>query len=145
MFFKILRLQVKKEIEELKALHRIELAEKEAALSRREIELKSGHEVKVREVVSLLKLESEQKIKQLELNNQRALDAVKNEAAEAQTRMKEGLLADHYAKLTTAMSKLHEEGNITTRFTQELALKMFESQPVHKTQTKVITGQTKAP
>jgi hypothetical protein len=162
MFFKTLRLRVKREIEELKALHRIELAEKEAAhkramdekeatltrqlrdkereLQRLEGELRKDSEIKLREVTSLLKLESEQKMKQMELDHQRKVDSIKREASEELTREKQELLKTHYDKLTNAMTKLHEEGNVTTKFTHELALKMLDHAPAAKSETKVLTG-----
>lgn len=151
--FKVWKLQLQREIEELKSLHRIELKEKEAELmlqirdreeqlKRREADLVKDAEIKTREVVSLLKLESEQKLRQLEIDFQRKLDAADRKAEQQVVAMKSNLLQEHYDKLATAMSKLHEEGNITTKFTQELALKMMGNAPAHKTETRVLTGKT---
>lgn len=139
MFFKVLKLRVRREIEELKSIHRIEMQEKEADLRRLKQDLEKTHELKIRETVSLLKLDSEQKIKQLEINAQRDLQRVEQQAAKALLESKEELLKESYDKLSEAMSKLHAEGNVTTKFTQDLALKMFESMPTQKVQTRVIT------
>lgn len=140
VFFKVLRLRVRKEIEELKSLHRIEMAEKEAEFERKQTNTDKLNEIKQREIVSLLRLESEQKTKQLELDHQRNLEAVKQKAAVELINTKEKMLNENYEKLTAAMARLHEGGNVTTRFTQDLALKMMGSMPEHKLQTKVITS-----
>lgn len=146
--FKIFRLRIQREIEELKHLHRIQLAEYDAALDRREKEivqkekeLAKEHEIKLKETVSLLKLDSEQKTKQLEIDNQRKVDALESSHRKEIAKEKESLLEEHYKKLSEAMAKLHEEGNVTTRFTQDLALKMLEGAPKHKVETRVLTGK----
>lgn len=133
-----------KEIEELRAKHRIEMGEKEAALKLKEIELEKRFEMRERELVSLLKIEQEQKLKKMEIGYEERLASAKQEFASALLIEKEKLMKESYDKLSNAMSKLHEEGNVTTRFTQDLALKMMESLPTHKVQTKVITSGSSA-
>lgn len=88
------------------------------------------HELKLKEAITLANLSSQQQAKQAELDFQRKLN-----------QETEKLNKNYYDKLTEAMTKLHEDGNITTKFTQELALKMMESIPSHKSETKVLTGK----
>lgn len=147
---KLFRLKLQKEIEELKSLHRIALNEKEAEMIaalklkqdetiRIEKDLKKENEIIMREVVSLLRLESDHKIKQLEIDKQREIDAIKREAAEEVTRTKETLLTGQFEKLTAELSKLHSEGNHQTKFAQDLALNMLGQMPERKTKkTKVL-------
>lgn len=151
MFFGFLASKLRMELKELKHAHTLEIKEKDAEFQRGKSqwdedkarlikELESNHALKLKEVVTLTKLDSEQKVKQLELDSQRKIDALKNENIKEISLLKENLLTDHYNKLSVAMGKLHEEGNHTTRFTQELALKMFESAPKHTVRTEQITG-----
>jgi hypothetical protein len=141
MFFKTLRLSVKREIEQLKALHRIELQEANAALEREKLKLAQEHELKITETVTLLKLESQQKIAQQKLDYDRKLDAIKVESDSILMQAKEQVIKEGYDKLSAAMSKLHEEGNVTTRFVQDLALSMTKNPITSK--VKVLTGTVK--
>lgn len=152
--FKFLTLKLKRELEEVKSLHRIELAEKEAdlkrayadkeaAIARVEKDLKKENEIKTREVVSLLKLEAEQKQAKLGIDAQVKINQTEQDCAKKLLQMQEALVKEHYEKLSEAMTKLHEEGNLTTKFTQELALKMMGGMPANKSETKVITGSIK--
>ncbi len=143
MFFKVLRLQVKKEIEELKSLHRIELAEKESQLTIKLKEQEASNELKVKEVISLLKLEADQRMKQAEMKHQEQVEQIRRQAANELLSAKEEVLRQGYEKLSTAMGKLHEEGNLTTKFTQQLALSMMKSNPGTKSQVKVVTSGKK--
>jgi hypothetical protein len=153
--FTLLKLRLKREIEELKSLHRIEMAEleaksardladKEATFERKQKDANKEHELKTKEVVTLLRLEAEQKNKQVELNYQRQTDVLKIELDQKLNQKTSDLLKESYDKLAAAMTKLHEEGNVTTKFTQDLALKMMGGMPEHKTTTKVITGKSEA-
>ncbi len=137
MFFQSIR-RTKIEIEDLKACHRIEMKEKEAELERTKRDLLQAHELKLREVTSLLKLESEQKTKQLALDYQKRELEIKENAAKQISDFRESELVKNYDKLSSSLSKLHEEGNTTTKFMQELALKTFESGPVTRKETKKI-------
>lgn len=152
--FKLWKLRVQNEIEELKSAHRIEIAEKNAELARMEKDLKKEYEMKQREMVSLLKLESEQKTKQLELDYNRKVEKLQTECerkiAEADVQASKKLLQateemtkKHYELLSTELAKLHTEGNTQTKFTQDLALNMLKAipNPEAKTRVKVLTGQ----
>jgi hypothetical protein len=152
--YSLIKLRAKREIMEIQSIHKIAMAELEAKLNRanadkvsslaiQEKELKKSHELQIKEVVTLLKLESEQKIKQIELDHARMANALRAEKDNDVNKIKEELLKDQYDKLSAAMTKLHEEGNVTTRFTQDLAMKMLASAPHQKHTTKVLTGKIK--
>lgn len=147
--FKASQLQL--ELNELKHKHRLDLeaqtaqfnrekAEWEKDKKRLEEDLKKDHEIKLREVLSLTKLESQQKIKQLEIDSERRINEVKAASENKMNDEIRRLNQEHYDKLSTAMAKLHEEGNATTKFQQELALKLIGSMPTAKSETKVLTG-----
>jgi hypothetical protein len=99
--------------------------------------LEEDFERKQDEAISLLKLHSEQKIKQSEIDAQRKIQELEakhladiqelkaklsqdNMAAQAK------LMQEYYSTLNTALVELHSKGNTTTQFVQELALKMLE-------------------
>ena len=136
--FKLFRLKWKKELEELKSLHRIELAEANAALERIKKEHQSEFDIKINEAVSLLKLKSEQKTAQLEIDYERKIYAIREEAASELWKTKEKLVQDNFEKFKETTQKLHEEGNITTKFVQELAVNMMKNSP--NPEVKVLTG-----
>lgn len=136
MFKGLFAHSLRMELEEIRHKHKLEIQELRAQLDRERHnweedkqrlinDLQRDHDLKIKEAVTLTKLQSEQKIKQAELDYDRKL----NEATKS-------LNEDYYQSLKSAMTKLHEEGNITTKFTQELALKMFDKSPA----TKVLTG-----
>lgn len=142
--------KLKIELEEIRHKHRLELTERQADFDREKkvweedrerltISLTKEHELKLKEVVTLTKLDSEQKSKQMELNFQRKISELESKNIRDMADLKAKLTEEHYTKLTAAMTKLHEEGNTATRFTQELALKMFANAPKNKTQHKLIT------
>lgn len=153
-FFKLAS-QLRMELAEIQHKHNLEIQEKDAAFQRErkmwdedkgrlESQLKKDHELKMKEVVTLTKLDSEQRVKQIELDSQRKIDELRNkniqELAEAKVRLTE----EHYEKLNQALVKLHSEGDKNTKFTQELALKMFESAPKHTVRTEQLTGSIDA-
>lgn len=137
--FQLFRLKLRKELEELKSLHRIEMKEKEAELERQKKDAVHSSELKLREVTSLLKLDSEQTLKKMELGYEQKLQEEKRKQDQEKLNFQQEVLQTNYEKLTAAMSKLHEEGNVTTKFTQELALSMMANAPAHKTQVRVLS------
>lgn len=139
--FKLFQLKWKKELEELKSIHRIEMAEKDAALERLKKEHQSEFDIRINEATSLLKLQSEQKTKQLEIDYERKVTALRKEMSEDLLKVKEKVLQDGYEKLSVATQRLHEEGNITTKFVQDLAINMMNKAPSAK--VKVLTGKAK--
>lgn len=140
MITRLFTRKLRMELEEVKHKHNLELREMQAQMeiekrhwqedrSRELAQLKKEHELKITEATTLLRLESQQKTKQAELDYQSKLnDAVKR------------LNDANYDAMTRAMTKLHEEGDKNTRFTQDLALKMIGSMPANKSETKVLTG-----
>lgn len=140
MITKLFTSKLRMELAELKHKHGLELKEKTAdfMLAKREwvLEkeqllktLKEEHRLKLTEMVTLTKLEGQQLSKRAELDAESKLNSEIKK-----------LTTDHYESLKNAMTKLHEEGNVTTRFTQDLALKMLEGMPSNKSETKVLTG-----
>lgn len=140
MFNWLIGRKMRMHLEELKHKHgleidaanaKLELAKREWSSEKQLLEnrLKQEHELKLKEAVTLTKLDSEQRIKQVQLDADRVLVS----------KMKE-LNESHYKELSASMTKLHEEGNVTTKFTQDIALKMFENMPKNSSETKVLTG-----
>ncbi len=143
--FKIWKLRLKNELEQLKSLHQIELNKKDADMELRRRTLEKDHELKLKETVSLLKLDSDQRVKQLEIDNLRKVNELTAKFESERTSFKEKFLNENYEKMTNAMTKLHEEGDKNSKFTQELALKMLDQMPEHKSKkTRVlISGKRK--
>ncbi len=148
--FKIFVYKLKKELEEVKSLHRIEMQEKNAAFELLKKQSTQEIEMKTREVTALLKLQSEQKIAQIELDSKKASAEIaltyEKKANDLEKKSNDKLLAlqsklmqDFQDKFTSAISKLHEEGNVTTKFVQDLALNMLGKNPATKTEVKMIT------
>lgn len=92
-------------------------------------QLTEDSDLKLKEAVVAARLEADQRIASIKLEGDRRV------VSEI-----EKLNKDHYSKLSEAMTKLHEEGNVTTKFTQDLALKMMEGMPKARLETKVITS-----
>lgn len=137
--FKLWHLKWKRELEEVRSLHDLAMKKKEAELEIQRKNLEAENERKVREVTSLLKLDSANKEAAMKHEyNKTILDLAKT-YEEKLIHMKQQLLDENYEKLSNAMTKLHEEGNVTTKFTQDLALKMMEGMPKAKVETRVIT------
>lgn len=140
---KLLRLKLKSELEELKSIHRIEMAEAEAKIEATRTKLEKESEIKLFELASNLRLKHDQAVAKIQLEKDREIDKIRNAAASDLLDAKEKLLADSTARIKDAMTKLHEEGNVTTKFVQDIALKMFEHAPASKSEMKFI-GKVKA-
>lgn len=148
--FKLLKLKWQKELEEMSQLHRLQMKEKEADLVRvtkdkeqsialLEKKLTTESDMKLRESIALLEMNAEQKEQTMTAKHKEELESVKREAKNEFIKLKDNLLSENFEKMSQAMTKLHEEGNVTTRFTQDLALKMMEGMPKAKLETRVIT------
>lgn len=149
--FKLLGLKLKRELEEQRSLYDIEIKKRDSAiklledesksrLSLREKELVSKHDIALNEATSYLKLDYQQQLKQKELDHKREMDDLRAKTALDQAKWRQELQDENYTRLKDAMTKLHEEGNITTKFTHDLALKMLDRVPVAKSEHKYITG-----
>lgn len=141
--FKLLKLKVASELAEIKSQHKIEMNAAKAEIDALKLEQEKSNELKIREVTSLLKIEHQQKLAQLQLDKDRSIETIRQNAAEEVLRQKEQLIADSAKRLNDAMTKLHEEGNVTTKFIQEMSLKMLDHVPSHKSEMKFI-GKVKA-
>ena len=122
----------KLQMEEITAKFNREKSEWEKDRERFVSDLKKDSDLKLNEAVTMAKLDYEQRIKQAELTAQ---EKINNHTKK--------LNDENYEKLSTSMTKLHEEGNQSTKFLQEIASKMMGSMPKHKTQTKILTGTVK--
>ena len=78
----------------------------------------------------LAQLESDQKQAQLKLDFEKKIIELTKNHNEELTALKIKLEADYYEKLKAALKTLHEEGNASTKFMQELALNMMKQGPV---------------
>lgn len=148
--FRFLVNSTKIKIAELKALHAIEINKKEADIKLLKENAQQEIEMKTREMQSLLKLKHDQQIAEIEMQAKKEtatialafekkaneLEAKKNDEIHE---IKEKLMLEYQEKLAEALSKLHSEGNHTTKFVQDLALQMIGKQPTTKLETKVIT------
>jgi len=95
-----------------------------------ESQLKKDAEIQKQEIVTLTKLDSDQKQAQLRLDFEKQTIEITKKHNEELTTLKIKLEADYYEKLKAALKTLHEEGNASTKFMQELALNMMKQGPV---------------
>ncbi len=95
-----------------------------------ESHLKKDAEIQKQEIITLTKLESDQKQAQLKLDFEKKIIELTKNHNEELTALKIKLEADYYEKLKAALKTLHEEGNASTKFMQELALNMMKQGPV---------------
>jgi hypothetical protein len=137
--FKLFANKLRKELEEIRSLHRIQIKEKEAEIDLLKRNAQQEIEMKTREVISLLKLEADQKNAQLQIDSEKKINEIRHKASEDLLVLKEKVLMDFQEKFTAATAKLHEEGNVTTKFVQDLALNMMGKQPTAKFEAKMIT------
>lgn len=140
------------ELNEIKHKHTLELQELRAAFvreqknwvedkARLESQMKKDHELKLNEAIVLTRLSSEQKIKQIEIDNLRSIEELKSSTSRDVFETKKLLSEEYYQKLSEALNKLHTEGNLTTKFTQELALKMLEKAPPQTNRIELLEGK----
>lgn len=91
--------------------------------------LTKEHELKLTEAVTLAKLDSQQKVKQAELDRDRQLSELRTSQAEALSKVKSDTAEEYYKKMTSAFTEMQLNGDKSTKFVQELALKMFDHKP----------------
>jgi len=91
--------------------------------------LQAEFDIKEKETIALGKLENQQKTKQAELDSQREVAKIKEEYAIKESKLRIELAEENYKKLSEAMTKLHSEGNSSSKFIQEIALKMMDKGP----------------
>lgn len=127
-------------LEEESHKNKLELQEKTALFERerklfdmekKELEerLKKEFELKAQEAVVLTRLESQQQVKQTELDKDRALNAQQAKFNEDLSKVKTEMAESYYKKLTEAFQEIQLNGDKNTKFVQELALKVFDKMP----------------
>lgn len=102
-----------------------------AARDKKEFEetLKRQHEITLQEAVTLAKLDSQQKVKQAELDRDRQTTELRTVHAEEISKLRSESAENHYNKLTEAFQEIQLNGDKTSKFVQELALKMVDGFP----------------
>lgn len=111
-------------------------AEKKELLARSERERKEfeerltkDHQIKLTEAVTLAKLQSQQEVKQAELDRDRQITELRTKQAEELSKVKSDTAEEYYKRMTNAFTEIQLNGDKSTKFVQELALKMFDSVP----------------
>ena len=99
--------------------------------------LRADLEIEHKETVTLLKLESQQKIKQAELDKDRAVNDLKTKHAEELAKVKSDTAEEYYSSMTEAFQDLQMNGDKNSKFVQELALKVFDKLPTARTEVGV--------
>ncbi len=105
-----------------KAVYEVDKKEMEDRL-KREMELSKT------EAITLMKLESQQKIKQTEIDTQRTINELKALHTEELAKVRTSSAEEYYKRLTAAFQDLQVNGDKNSRFIQDLALKMFDKVP----------------
>jgi len=92
-------------------------------------ELESKAKIEKDEAMALLRLDSQQKIKQAEIDKDRAVQKVEAEADKKYNDQVLSLNQKYHNDLAEALKKFNTDGNATTKFMQDIALKMLEKAP----------------
>lgn len=79
--------------------------------------------------VATNKIDSQQKVKQAELDRDRQITELRTQQAEALAKVKSDTAEEYYKRMTAAFQEIQLNGDKSTKFVQELALKMFDSVP----------------
>lgn len=91
--------------------------------------LQKETEIKLQEATVLNKLDSQQQVKQAELDRDRKISELRTAQAEQLAKVKSDTAEEYYKKMTSAFQDIQTNGTQSTKFVQELALKMFDSAP----------------
>jgi methyl coenzyme M reductase subunit D len=108
--------------------------------------LRREFDLKEKEVIGLLKLDSEQRSRQAELDRDRQIQELKMKHTEEISKLRSDLASEFYQKMQTELSKLNSEGNVNTRFVQEMSLKLLDKASATNTNTyehRVISGNVR--
>lgn len=115
--------------------------EKQKLLSTHNKEMKEFKEkleqefsLKLLEATTLAKLDSEQKTKQSEIDNQRKISEIQVKHIDELSKTKSELNKEYYDRMTSAFQEIQTKGDNNSRFVQELALKIFDRVPTQKQQ-----------
>jgi hypothetical protein len=101
--------------------------------------LQSQHDMKLLEAVTLAKLDSEQKVKQVEMDKLRIESEMKTAHSKALSDLQQKLSEEYHKKLNDALVKFNQEGTITTKFMTDLSLKLLDRAPASGAQV-LLTG-----
>lgn len=99
-----------------------------------ETRIKADNELKMQEVTTLTKLDSQQKIMQLAVDKDRDFNALKTAHSEELSKVRTDLAEQYYEKLTVAFQDIQMNGDKNSKFVQELALKIFDQAPKNRTE-----------
>lgn len=102
-----------------------------------ESQLKRELDLSHQEALTLLKLESQQMIKQAELDKQREVNELKAEVATKIAAIQGSEAEKYYSKLTAALQEISVHGDHNSKFAKDLALKLFDRMPTQNSETKV--------
>jgi len=94
-----------------------------------ETNLKRNLEITHNEAVTLVKLDSQQKIKQAELDKERSVNELKAENAKAIAEIQAKESEKYHDKLNNALQEIMLNGDKNTKFVQEMALKLIDKAP----------------
>lgn len=94
-----------------------------------ESNLKRDLEIKHNEAITLTKLESQQKIKQAELDKDRAINELKADHAGKVAAIQASESEKYHDKLSNALQEITMNGDKNTKFVQEMALKLVDKAP----------------
>ena len=83
------------------------------------------------ETITLLKLDSQQKITQGKIDHERELLAVDKKAKDEVVNEKARLAKEYYDKMTQSFTDLQMHGDRNTRFVEAMALKMIDKAPAN--------------
>jgi hypothetical protein len=117
-------------LKELSHQHSLEIKEKnmqmdrigsiaQIDLIRSEEQLKASSCLQLKEEIFKIKMDAEKRIAQIELDQK-----------VSESKMRSEMETEYYNKLKNALEELHTKGNVTTKFMQEIALKMFDRAPI---------------
>lgn len=107
--------------------------------------LEREHKISLQEAVSLTKLESQQKVKQAELDRDREINALKMTQVEELSKVRTQAAEDTFKKLSAFIEEVTMKGDKNTNFVQELALKMFNGAPQPRSSVDIEVGVNRQP
>ena len=88
---------------------------------------KESYEMKEKKAVSALEDKLQRQKNELEANYNKKLMRFKEDAFTKQSDKLEKAMEDNYEKLKDQMGKLHTEGNVSTKFIQDISKEMLRS------------------
>ena len=96
--------------------------------------VQSNFDLKLLEAITLAKLDSEQKLKQSNLDSHREITELKIKNIEEISKAKTDANVEYYDKMTEAFTDMQLNGDKNTKFVQEMALAIFNKVPAQSSQ-----------